>query len=121
MCNKINGLAYNQKLCIVSDKCKVNSNIKTPVKSIAYAIRYVRQYKLEDIVVVPWSKYLCLNKYYTNMNKTWQGLLQKIPSTVKMVCRKILSGRGFAKLSTSGGEGSYKELHINSPLRFSHA
>ena len=89
MFNKINGLAYNQKLCIVSDKCKVNSNIKTPVKSIAYAIRYVRQYKLEDIVDF--------------------GL------------GKLLSGRGFAKLSTFWGEGSYKELHINSPLRFSHA
>ena len=89
MSNKINHLAYNQKLCIVSDKSKVNSNPKTLVKSIAYAIRYVRQYKLEDIVDF--------------------GL------------GKLLVGMGFAKTSTSGGMGTYKQLHINSSHKYSHA
>jgi hypothetical protein len=93
MSSKINGLAYNKKLSILTIHFLLNSQIKTLVKSIAYS--------------------LC-------------PLITIIGHWVGFGSGKILSGRGFAKISTSGGMGTYKQLRINSPfniaqLGFSHA
>ena len=98
MCNEIKHLAYNQMLCIVSISCQVNSLIKTLVKSIAYRNLSVRLWHLEDIV----------NETHSRLQK---GLL----------------GMGFAKLSTSGGMGTYDHLRTKPTLKiaqflgFSHA
>ena len=88
MCNKINHLAYNQKLCIVFHFTKVNSIIKSLLKSIAYINLNVRLWHLEDIV----------NKNHLRLQK---GLL----------------GMGFAKLSTSGGMGTYDHLRTKPTLK----
>jgi len=94
MCNKINGLAYNQKLSILTIHFLLNSQIKTLVKSIGYV--------------------LCPLNVFSGHKKFYIGLENKT------------LGRGFAKLSTSWGRGTYKQLRTNSPfniaqLGFSHA
>ena len=48
-------------------------------------------------------------------------LINIIGNRVGFGSDKLLSGMGFAKLSTSVGMGTYKQLHINSSHRFSHA
>ena len=88
MCNKINHLAYNQKLCIVLLFAQMNSIIKNLVKSIAYINLNVRLWQLEDIV----------NEIHLRLQK---GLL----------------GMGFAKLSTSGGMGTDKQLRTKPTLK----
>ena len=98
MCNKIKHLAYNQMLCIVLICNQMNSIIKTVAKSIAYVNLNVRLWHLEDIVI---DTHLRLQKYYL--------------------------GRGFAKISTSGGMGTYIQFHTKPTLKiaqflgFSHA
>ena len=83
MCNKINHLAYNQKLSILTIHFALNSQIKTVVKSITYS--------------------LC-------------PLITIIGHKVKFGLGKLLSGMGFAKLSTRVGIGTYKQLRTNSPF-----
>lgn len=89
MSNKINDLAYNQKLSILSIHFPLYGEIKTLVKSMA-----------------------CLILPLISIRGNKDSGVRFCTGFIKR-----LSGKGFAKLSTSVGMGTYKHLHINTPFK----
>ena len=92
MPSKINDLAYNQRLSILAIHLNLPPILKTLIKSVGYM--------LSPINIIS-GHYRTVPGYFG----FGMGGLKK----------------GFAKLSTSVGMGTYKHLRINPPLRLSHA
>lgn len=88
MSNRINDLAYNRKLLILSIHFNLSIFLKTLVKSMGY--------KLSPINIISGHRFfgMCLAYFRFAINAL---------------------GNGFAKLSTSVGMGTCKSLQINPP------
>jgi len=91
MSNKINDLAYNQKLSIFSIHFHLYGEIKNLFKSMTCLIL--------PLISIRGNKDYGV-RFCTGF-------------------RKRLSGKGFAKLSTLVGMGTYKHLRINPPFKWS--